>query len=122
MPKRTVEELHVTAVPGVTGFTVMLVVPLLGRLLTSPPYSAWMVMMPALTAVTVMEHEPDAERLHVAGLGRVTLPVPHWVKVTVPVGYNPPDTVAVHDVVEPMTKGVGVQETTVVVETCVAVI
>jgi hypothetical protein len=44
-----------------------------------------MVTLPAAVEVTVMEHLPE-ERVQLADPGRVTLPVPDWVKVTVPVG------------------------------------
>ena len=70
--------------------------------------------LPAIAPVTVIEHLPD-ERVQLAGLGRVTLPVPDRVKVTVPVGEDAPDTVTVHVEVWLVAMDVGVQETVVVV-------
>jgi len=62
----------------------------------------------------VIEHEPW-ERVHVAGKGKETLPASDCVNVTVPVGENPPDTVAMQVEAEPTANIVGKQETEVVV-------
>jgi hypothetical protein len=50
--------------------------------------------------VTVIWHWPEDERVHVAGLGRVMLPVPNCANVTTPEG-DTPLTVAVHVADEP---------------------
>jgi hypothetical protein len=61
----------------------------------------------------VTEHAPE-ERVQVAEL-RVAVPVTGiTVNATVPVGDAPPDTVAVHSVVEPAAKDIGTQETVMV--------
>ena len=44
-----------------------------------------MVTLPAAVEVTVIEHLPE-ERVQLAEPGKATLPVPDWVKATVPVG------------------------------------
>jgi hypothetical protein len=66
-----------------------------------------------------IEHEPE-ESVQVAGLGKVTVPVPDCVKVTVPVG-DEPVTVAVQVEVPPTANDVGVQETEVLVVAFVTV-
>jgi hypothetical protein len=76
LPRSTVSELHVTAVPGATRVTVTTIMPPLTRSLVSPLYSAETVTLPGVAPVTVMVQEPDVERVHAAGLGNVTLPVP----------------------------------------------
>jgi hypothetical protein len=78
-----------------------------------------MVRVPAVAPVMEIEHEPDV-RVQLAGLGRVTVPLPDSVKVTVPVG-DESVTVAVQVLVSPMSKDVGVQETVVVVDVNVVV-
>jgi hypothetical protein len=73
------------------------------------------VTLPNLVPVIVMEQEPN-ERVQVAGEVKVTLPVPELCEnITVPVGDDPPLTVAVHDEVEPAANDTGKHETEVVV-------
>lgn len=82
-----------------------------------------MVSGPGVAPVAVTE-QVVPERVQVAGVGRVTLPVPPvWEKVTVsPVReLTAPDTVAVQDEVAPVAKDAGVHETEVVVVAVVAV-
>ena len=66
-----------------------------------------------MAPVRVTEHVPE-ERVQVAELGVTVPPVEVTVNVTVPVGDAPPDMVAVHSVVEPTAKDVGLQETATV--------
>jgi hypothetical protein len=80
-----------------------------------------MMKLPSVAPVTVIEHEADKERVHEAGERKVTSPLPDCVNVTVPVGGGPPETVALHDEVEPMAKEVGMHEITVVVAALVTV-
>jgi hypothetical protein len=80
-----------------------------------------MVKLPSVAPVTVIEHEALKERVHEAGEGKLTPPLPDRANVTVPVGDEPPDTVASHDEVEPMAREVGVHETAVVVAAWVTV-
>jgi hypothetical protein len=83
-----------------------------------------MATLPGDAPVTGMEQvipEGPDSRAHKGGLGNVTLPVPDCVKVTVPVGDDPPETVAVHDEVEPTANDAGLQVTDVEVWATVTV-
>lgn len=76
--------------------------------------------LPGLAPVTLREHVPDTG-VHVAGEGKVTLPVPEDQNSTAPLGEDPPETVAVQELAAPAAKDVGVQETVVVALACVTV-
>jgi len=88
-----------------------------GELLGSPLYFAVIVKPPTANPVTVMKQDPEL-RVQVVKPGRVTLPVPDWLKVIVPVGDDGLDTVAVHDEVEPMATGEGRHVTVSPTGTC----
>jgi hypothetical protein len=74
-----------------------------------------MVMLPEVTPVMVIEQEPE-ERVQLPGLAILTVPVPDWVKVNVPVG-DEPVTLTVQVEVYPLAMPAGVQVTVVVVVT-----
>jgi len=80
--------------------TVRVVEPLLAWFSVSPLYAACMVSLPAVAPVTLSEQDPE-ESVQVAGLGKVTVPVPDCVNAIVPVGERPA-TVAVHVDDEPI--------------------
>lgn len=103
---------HVTAV-AVEALTARTNVPVAGPFAMSPAYEAWTVADPTVCPVTVMEQVPAAERVHVAGEGNVTPPLPalcvHDIVPPVTAPENPV-SVAVHVVVPLIPTEAGVHE------------
>jgi len=80
----------------------------------SPLYWPITITLPGTSPVNVNKHPPDA-RFHPDDGGKLTRPVPDWVRVTVPVGVDPPVTVIVHIVLDPTARVIESQLITAVV-------
>jgi len=115
----TLKELgtHETSMVVVAFVTVRVAVPLLAKLIASPPYDAVTMGLPTPVPVTVTEQVPPADRAHVPEEND-TAPVPpdsdHVMVSPVTVPENPAN-VAVQELVAPMAKEAGTQATAVVV-------
>jgi hypothetical protein len=112
LPTEMVVGVHATLTVG-TALTVSAKLPVAATLATSPEYEAWTVADPAVCPVMVIEQVPAPDRVHVAGVGKVTLPVPAvWLHVIVSPLTVPenPVRVAVHEDVEPTPTVAGVHE------------
>jgi len=84
--------------------TVKTVLPELPILLESLPYVAVIPRPPGVAPSMLMAHDSRVDRMHEAGMGRLTLPGTEGLKVTVPVGDEPPETTTTHVETSPTAK------------------